>query len=456
MTTRIFMVLLFITYSFAQIEEHQGEMAGPFNSPQEVTEACLSCHEDAAKQIMSTTHWTWLSADSMLVPGHDQKMRVGKKNVFNNFCIALNSNWPRCTSCHVGYGWKDTLFDFKNEQNVDCIVCHDNTGKYVKAPTKAGYPAENVDLVNVAQNVGMPTRQSCGTCHFYGGGGENVKHGDLESALVNPPANFDIHMGENEMLCQDCHETESHGIKGVSLAVNTKLVDKEVECTDCHDIPVHNNADLDKHSEKIACQTCHIPTYAKEKPRKVYWDWSDAGKKMEVPKDKYGQLAFHKKKGSFVWEKDIRPEYLWYNGNTERYLLGDKINENGITRLNYPLGNKDEEKSKIYPFKVHRGKQLSDAQNKYLLIPKLFGGYWKHFDWSKAAEDGMKGTGFAYSGKYEFVETEMYWRVNHEVISGENALSCLSCHGDNGRMDWEALGYKNNPASEDDIAKMKK
>jgi len=455
MTVRILLILLFAINGFAQIEEHKGEMNGPFNTPQEVTAACLSCHEDAAKQIMATTHWTWLSMEPMMVPGHDQKIRVGKKNVFNNFCIALNSNWPRCTSCHVGYGWKDASFDFSNEQNVDCLVCHDNTGKYKKAPTKAGYPAENVDLVNVAQNVGMPTRKSCGSCHFYGGGGENVKHGDLEPALINPETGFDVHMGDNEMVCQDCHETESHGITGTAMAVNTEMANKEIECLTCHEMPLHVNADLDKHSKKIACQTCHIPTYAKGKPTKVNWDWSQAGMKKDVPKDKYGKPTFNKKKGSFVWGKDIKPAYLWYNGGVERYLIGDKINENGITRLNYPQGSIDDEKSKIYPFKVHSGKQLSDAENKYLLIPKLFGGYWKHFDWNKAAEDGMNGTGYAYSGKYEFVETEMYWRVSHEVVGGENALSCLNCHGGDGRMEWNALGYKKNPASDEDIAKMK-
>jgi len=31
-----------------------------FDSGPEVTEACLSCHNEAAKQVQETIHWTWI------------------------------------------------------------------------------------------------------------------------------------------------------------------------------------------------------------------------------------------------------------------------------------------------------------------------------------------------------------------------------------------------------------
>jgi len=434
-----------ISILFAQIEEHK-EITGPFKAPQEVTTACLECHEDAAKEVMATSHWTWMSSDSLNIPGHKNKMQIGKQNLFNNFCINLNSNWPRCTSCHVGYGWKDETFDFLNEKNVDCLVCHDNTGKYKKSPAGSGYPEKDVDLVYIAQNVDMPNRKTCGNCHFYGGGGDNVKHGDLEIGLINPDTNLDVHMGENDMLCQDCHETDNHNMKGAAFSVSIDMSEEQVECSNCHELPIHETEEIDKHTKKIACQTCHIPVYAKEKPTKVYWDWSTAGQEIESEKDRFGKATYIKKKGSFRWDKNIQPEYLWYSGNSQRYLTGDKINKNGVTRLNYPLGSKNDSHSKIYPFKVHRGKQISDAENDYLIVPQLWGGFWKHFDWNKAAEEGMKSVNLPYSGKYEFVETEMYWRVNHEIVGSDEALQCNGCHAENGRMDWNLLGYKENPA----------
>ena len=93
--------------------------------------------------------------------------------------------WPRCTSCHAGYGWRDENFDFSDSSKIDCLVCHDTTGKYKKAPPAAGFPEKNLDLASIAQNVGRPSRSTCGmNCHFRGGGGDAVKHGDIQPAVI--------------------------------------------------------------------------------------------------------------------------------------------------------------------------------------------------------------------------------------------------------------------------------
>ncbi|PHQ95640.1 MAG: hypothetical protein COB39_12730 [Marinosulfonomonas sp.] len=42
--------------------------------------------------------------------------------------------------------------------------------------TITGAKAWAVDLKKAAQSVGMPGRENCGNCHFYGGGGDNMKH----------------------------------------------------------------------------------------------------------------------------------------------------------------------------------------------------------------------------------------------------------------------------------------
>jgi len=121
---------------------------------------------EAAKQVMATFHWTWERTD---LP---TDKTVGKKVVINNFCVAVVSNWRRCTSCHAGYGWKDAGFDFTKEELVDCLVCHDTTGTYKKFPPGAGHPVyepkefppgsgkiwEPPDLKKIAQNVGPTSR----------------------------------------------------------------------------------------------------------------------------------------------------------------------------------------------------------------------------------------------------------------------------------------------------------
>ena len=47
------------------------------------------------------------------------------------------------------------------------------------------------------KSVGLPTRDNCGKCHFDGGGGNNVKHGDLDESLYFPQKDLDVHMGGN-------------------------------------------------------------------------------------------------------------------------------------------------------------------------------------------------------------------------------------------------------------------
>jgi hypothetical protein len=129
----------------------------------------------------------------------------------------------------------------------------------------------------------------------------------------------------------------------------------------------------------------------------------------------------------------------------ERYTLGDKIDPSKVTYLNRPLGSKADADARITPFKVMRGKQPFDSANNYIAVPHLFGGYWKHYDWKKAIEDGMKTVNLPFSGSYGFAETAMYWKVNHMIVPKEKALKCGDCHGAKGRLDWKALGYPGDP-----------
>jgi hypothetical protein len=86
--------------------EHTNIITGTFNSPQAVTQACLECHPEASDEVMHTTHWTWES-EPMTVTWRSEPVTIGKKNQINNFCIGIQGNWKKCTSCHAGYGWSD-------------------------------------------------------------------------------------------------------------------------------------------------------------------------------------------------------------------------------------------------------------------------------------------------------------------------------------------------------------
>ncbi len=439
--------------------DHSAFVKGPFSSGPEVTKACLQCHQQQAQDFMKTRHWTWTSKQE--VPGRGQ-VDLGKKNAVNNFCLAVPTNYPRCASCHAGYGWKDASFDFSKAENVDCLVCHDTTGSYKKLPAGAGHGAyqdtefppnsgriwKALDLEKIAQSVGPTSRASCGACHFYGGGGDHIKHGDLDSSMAAPKRTLDVHMAVDgaNMNCNACHRAEKHVIPGKALSVSAMGSGTTLSCNDCHaGTPHKKNALLNRHSERVACQTCHVPSFARALPTLVWWDWSTAGQDLAPAKDPYGLSLYDKQKGSFKWAKDVRPTYLWFNGSVERYLMGDKMDPAQVTHLGYPRGDRNDKAAKITPFKVMEGKQPYDSVHKVFVAPNLWAGYWKHWDWNKAITDGMKAAGLDYSGQYAFAATDMHWKVNHMVAPKTEALKCNDCHAKEGRLDWKALGYPGDP-----------
>jgi octaheme c-type cytochrome (tetrathionate reductase family) len=438
------------------------ELQKDFKSGPEVTEACLACHTEAAKQVHQTQHWKW----EFLNPKTNQKL--GKKNVINNFCTAVPSNYEFCTACHVGYGWKDDKFDFTSEKNVDCLVCHESTKTYRKLPGLSGHPVyqdmefppksgkivKGVDLKKIAQSVGKTTRDNCGACHFYGGGGDAVKHGDLDSSLKQPKKYLDVHMDKDGLnfSCGTCHATTGHAVPGSRYNPTAKDTAKHIRgkaeegnpatCQSCHTNAPHKEAAqaarLNMHAEKIACQTCHVPEFARGgRPTKMMWDWSTAGKmdangKPIVTKDSGGHEAYNSKKGDFKYETNVIPEYIWFNGEVNYTLRETKLDPSKVVKINSFEGSPTDGKSKIWPIKRFEGKQPYDVGNNQLVVFHTYGkddaAFWSNFNWDKALEWGMREIGAEYSGKYGFVSTEMSWPITHMVAPKTDALACAQCH----------------------------
>ncbi|MDD5391216.1 MAG: tetrathionate reductase family octaheme c-type cytochrome [Gallionellaceae bacterium] len=437
----------------------------PFAAGPDVTEACLTCHNDAAKQVQHTKHWTWESVD----PKTGQKR--GKKNIINNYCTSPISNEKDCMACHAGYGWKDSSFDFSVERNVDCLICHDTTGTYRKLPGDAGHPVyqrrefppgsgkfvEAADLRQVAQSVGKPSRSNCGSCHFFGAGANGAKHGDLDSALQHPDKYLDVHMDEKGLnfTCVTCHATKGHEVSGsrynVAAAdkgpahIRGKTDASPASCQACHGNKPHPSARLNGHTEKLACQTCHIPEYARDKiGTELSWDWSQAtvmgpDGKPTSRKDSAGRRAFDSKKGAWVWDAYVIPEYRWFNGVATYKVLGDKIDPTKVVELDTLGGSPNAPDSRIWPLKVHRGKQVYDTVNNILAVTHTAGedetALWHNYDWPKAITTGMAAAGLPWSGKHGFVSTEMSWPITHMVAPKEDALACKQCHTAPGRLD---------------------
>lgn len=411
-----------------------------FSAPQQVTEACISCHTERHTEVMKSNHWNWEREEFIEGRGI---VYLGKKNAINNFCIGVEGNEQSCAKCHIGFGMTENKFSFEEAKNIDCLVCHDNSETYAKAPEKGGAPEKNLDLNEIAQHVGIPKRSNCGVCHFFGGGGNNVKHGDLEKSMFEPSKEIDVHMGTDgsNLQCVACHLTEKHNISGKMYSLSSMNRNRST-CEQCHSENPHDDATLNKHTLKVACQTCHIPIYAKVNATKTDWDWSTAGKlengePIELD-DTAGNHTYLSIKGSFKWGTKLKPDYIWFNGTANHYLLGDKIKDTANPLiLNTLNGSYNDKESKIIPVKIHSARQPFDPITSLLIQPKLFaekegeGAFWKDFNWFKASEVGMKEVNLPFSGNISFINTKMYWPINHMVSSKDKSVKCVECHTKN-------------------------
>lgn len=457
-------LLLCFSLTAAAATDHSGFVTGPFKDGREVTKLCLECHDKQASDFIKTQHWT-LKGVPNHVKGLEKSGKLyGKTNMTNNYCttiFAAKEGSPRemCLRCHAGYGWSRNTFDHSDKTRIDCLICH-ATKSYDRSYAGCdvdlkGMETGKVNLVEAAKSVGSkPILKNCGYCHFYGGGGDGVKHAGLDSSLEVADRKLDVHMAKKDkggagMVCVDCHKAPQHKISGASSQMAHYAA--RVRCEDCHSgakAPHKNSknrAIIDGHAASVACQTCHIPMLGRGQAVMTSWKWSDVGKDLPVG-EQFDNDTFVKRKGSFTWNKNFLPTYAWYNGTIERYMVGDKIADPArVVNMTKPAGDIRDRTAKIYPYKTHTGDQPMDSVYKYLSTFQQYQSLWVHFDWDKALRDGAQDEGIPYSGKYQFVNTVAYISAQHQVAPKEDALQCGDCHMGATRMDWKALGYKGDP-----------
>ena len=424
-----------------------------FMSGDEITQACLSCHSEAADQFHATIHWTWLAT------GDDEKTndrRYGKAGYsVNNFCISANNMQDKaCLKCHTG--WNGT------ENNVNCLKCHgmkkfNYTEAFSDIQAFAADAEEDPELAEMMKEIqaevktavsqiGLPQRGNCGECHFKGGGGDGVKHGDLDTSLMKPNKRLDVHMGIDgkNFTCTRCHTTTNHNIAGriytnPAVESSKSLLEDDlapkITCVSCHSETPHKTASkMNDHTDRVSCQACHIPEYARVNPTKMSWDWSKAGDlkdgKPYHTKGELGKDIYKSIKGEMVWDKNVKPHYFWSNGSQTSTTAKDVIDPSTVVKVSHPVGSQDDPDSRIYPFKIHKGKQPYDKVHKTLLTPLLSGpqGYWTTFNWDEALTLGSQSLELPFSGEFDFVETSYVFPITHMVAPRDSALKCIECH----------------------------
>ena len=408
---------------------------------------CLACHAEQAGEMMQTTHYQWLGDAPDMTNGVGK--RQGKlTNAVNSYCINIEGDWPVCGSCHVGRGQRPDQAG-SNPENVDCLMCHND-----------GYAAQRVRLRDgtmgvaqpdnsMVQNVHRPTRANCLACHAKAGGGDGVKRGDLSMATItNADRSFDVHMSTagSNLACQTCHVFKDHKVigKGSDLRPTDDLArGSEVNCLTCHTDKSsregHDTAKINDHVARVACQTCHIPVYAKV-ATETYRDWRNHHDGSPADASALPGHPYSEKMA------DLIPAYRFWNRKSDNTLLGDNASRtyNGETDTwptSTPLG--DVTDGKLYPFKYKTAMQPKTRADNRLIALNTFEYLKASGNVNTAIAQGLSAMGYPTNETYDWVLTDTYGLLNHGINPASDALSCTDCHGRIDRMDLQGdLGYQ--------------
>ncbi len=411
------------------------------------SETCLQCHTTQAHEVHASVMYQWEGATPDMTSGPDLQGKIS--GAVNSYCISILGNWDTCGNCHVGLG-QPPAPEATPEQlaNIDCMVCHQEAYRRKKVGGTF-VPDENamtISMDEAARTVHPPGRYNCLQCHAKAGGGDAVKRGDLTMAQISTTdRNFDVHMATTgaDMRCQECHTFTDHKVAGKGSDLRPTDSADKLECSDCHSNMTtsdgHEGDYVERHIARVACQTCHIPIYAK--------DASDSPS-TEATETHRTWLTTHSTAPPFhpalYKDNDLVPEYRFWNRKSSNHLLHDIAvidPTTGRYPTSRPIGDVADDGAKLYAFKYKTAEQpFAHDQGKLIALDTSV--FFATGDPIAATEQGLVNMGLSENEPYSWVETDTFQMLNHQVSASEAALECNDCHGSTQRMDLQGeLGY---------------
>lgn len=399
--------------------------------------------------MADSTHYRWLGDAPDMMNGAG--LQQGKlTNAVNSYCVNILGDWPVCGSCHVGRG-KRPDDPTAALENIDCLMCHNEEYAALRTRQADGSMGVADPTDNMVRDIHRPTRANCQACHAKAGGGDAVKRGDISLATVhNTDPYFDVHMNTtgSDIACQDCHTFKNHKVigKGSDLRPTDDLSrGAEVSCTTCHkdklDKEGHSSSKINSHVARVACQTCHIPTYAKV-ATETHRDWRTLHD--GTPADGVSGP------GHPYTEKlaDLTPAYKFWNRMSDNALLGDDASQTYDPKSDtYPtsrlIGFTGHDDSKLYPFKYKTAVQPKTVKDHRLIALDTLEYLKISGDVGEAIKQGLENMNYPVDEPYEWVVTDTYQLLNHGIEPSSRALQCGDCHGNPNRLNLRKdLGYQ--------------
>jgi len=409
---------------------------------------CLECHMDEATDVHGSVMYQWEGASPQMETGPANQGKIA--GGVNSYCINILGNWDACGGCHIGLGaMPQAEVTPADLENIDCLLCHQQAYKRKKVDGVfvPDTQAMSITMDEAVRTVHEPVRANCLQCHAKAGGGDAVKRGDLTLAhAATTDTSFDVHMattGEN-LRCQDCHTFSDHRFAGRGSDLRPTDSATPLECTNCHAemaTPAgHEGSTIDRHVARIACQTCHIPLYAKN---------ASDSPATEATETHRTWLATHSQTPPFhpASDKanDLTPVYRFWNRRNRNYLLHDEAvidPATGRYPTSRPIGHVSDPQSKLYAFKYKTAEQpITNSSSRLIALDTSV--FFATSDPAAAVEQGLVNMGLSSTEAYSWVETDTFQMLNHEVSPHEQALRCNDCHGASARMNLQRdFGYE--------------
>lgn len=419
-------------------------------------ETCVGCHEAEANAAHASVHYQQ-NGSTPYVTNIDGKAGKTEK-AYNSYCgTPVTSPRSTCAGCHVSNGKYPTeVATTEQLNNVDCMMCHQENYARIAAPPYELIPATDasglprtlqlpledetgfsfipneakmtISTLEAARTVHPTTRATCLRCHAGASGSNGGKRGDMSTITIDPPVSSDVHMsshGEN-MNCSECHNAGNHRVRGRGLDLRPSDTAERFTCAKCHTDTPHegssgDTASINAHANRVACQTCHIPTFAKDISTEMSRDWQQPhfsatacnGQGAWVP----GEIR----------ASNVTPAYKWFDGSSYVYAMGQvpTARDDGMLAMGVPNGSVNSAMAKIYPMKEHTS-TVAQHDASGTLIPHSTFSFFASGNFDKAVQDGMKTMGI--SGSYTMKQVHTYQTINHGVEGGDSALQCGNCH----------------------------
>jgi len=441
-------------------------------------QTCAVCHDKALDEISHSVHWH-VSSKIRNVKGLPDGSWWG---MVNRECALAGTtalaNWTAATAgkftpesagcgmCHIAAldgpplpaGREATAAE---ADTIDCLVCHAGTydmslRETVSTDDKGRKRWGQDRTAGAALSITrVPTAEACLRCH------EHAFSLDYKRGTPFTPSN-DLHAAAG-MPCTTCHVTRNHKIaKGLAESdmVANDLPGQPVACAGCHGYRPHQGeaaADLNGHTAKIACQTCHIPAASGV----VSEDWGQPVK--DDSRGKYSALSRYDGIPAVpgLWVPTVaieraHPDVMWRVPNTEGA-------SGAQSWMAFATSSKASDGGMIYPVRALAQIMLFDKKLKMwqapgmdflkgepgmadfpLLLAPDREVYNRTGDVKLALAAGMKpyeAFGLRWSGEWMAMKVPgtSFISVNHGVK--RMGYSCRDCHSPHGVMDFASLGY---------------